>query len=97
MFVETFKDRTWSKFKSDKKTSINYAEKQGKKDPNVKDDSMYFSVNDPKASIAIKTATIEIPVKFYDIFKKILPHSDIYFPKNSLKKGIATFVIKKLY
>lgn len=58
---------------------------------------MYFASNDPKASAFIKSAVIDIPIKYYDIFKKILPHSDIYFPKNILKKGITTFTIKKLY
>jgi hypothetical protein len=97
LFVETFQDRVWLKYKSDKKTSINYAEKQGKRDPSTKDDSMYFAINDQKVASKLKTSIVEIPIRHYDIFKKILPHSDIYFPKNSIKKGIPTFVLKKIF
>lgn len=58
---------------------------------------MYFAVNDQKAQQKMKTALIEIPVKHYEIFKKISPMSEIYFPKNSIKKGVPTFVLKKLF
>lgn len=97
MFLETFNDRVWPKYKSDKKTCINYAEKQGKRDPILKDDSMYFAVNDLKAQQRMKTALIEIPIKYYELFKKISPISEIYFPKNAVKKGIPTFVLKKMF
>lgn len=91
LFNEVFQDRQWMKFKSDKKTSINYAEKQGKKDGGSKDESMFYPQK-PKQGVGI-----EIPIKYYDIFKKILPHSDLYFPKNSIKKHIPVFVVKKVY
>jgi len=88
----------WSKFKSDKKISINYALKQGKKDPTTKDESMYFSCNDSKVSSKLKTAKIDIPYKHYDLFKKILPHAKIDIPVSNLKgKGIQIFTIKKLF
>jgi hypothetical protein len=58
---------------------------------------MYFAVNDPKAQQKMKSAVIEIPIKFYEVFKKILPHSDIYFPKSTKKGGPASFVLKKLF
>jgi len=91
LFNEVFQDRQWMKFKSDKKTSINYAEKQGKKEGGVKDESMYYAPK-PKQSVGV-----DIPIKYYDVFKRILPHSDLYFPKNSIKKTIPVFVVKKIY
>jgi hypothetical protein len=98
LFYETFQDRVWSRFKSEKKISINYAEKQGKKDPTTKDDTMYFSCKDPKVSSKLKSASIDIPFKYCDLFKKILPHATIELPVSSLRgKGIPTFTVKKLF
>ena len=78
--------------------SINYAQKQGKKDSSLKDDSLYFPINDSKIAPKLKTATVDIPFKYYDLFKKILPHAKIELPVSSLRgKGISTFTLKKLY
>lgn len=98
LFFETFQDRVWTKYKSDKKINMNYAQKQGKKEPSTKEDSMYFTINDPKTSPLLKTASIEIPFKYYNLFKKILPHAIIELPVKSLKgNGISTFTLKKLF
>lgn len=98
MFFDAFQDRVWTKFKSDKKISINYAQKQGKKDPTTKDDTMYFTINDPKHSYKLKTANLDIPYKYYKLFKKILPHAKIELPVKGLSsKGPAYFIVKKLF
>lgn len=89
-------DRVWLKYKSDKKTSINYADKQGKKDISIKDDSMYFAANDSKANPKLKTAGIDIPLKYLDTFKKLQPQTEIVLTKSSTpKNGISTFAVKK--
>lgn len=59
---------------------------------------MYFTINDPKNSSKLKNVPIEIPFKFYDIFKKILPLAKIELPVSILRgKGIPTFTLKRLY
>lgn len=91
-----FLDRVWLKYKSDKKTSINYADKQGKKDISVKDDSMYFAANDVKAIAKLKTAIIDIPLKYLDAYKKFQPLSEIQLAKSSApKNAVSTFAVKK--
>lgn len=59
---------------------------------------MYFTCNDSKFAPKLKTATIDIPFKYYNLFKKILPHSKIDLPVSSLRsKSIPTFTLKKLF
>ena len=59
---------------------------------------MYFTINDSKTAPLLKTACIDIPFKYYNLFKKILPHAKIELPVSSLKgKGISTFTLKKLF
>lgn len=95
LFVEVFADRIWLKYKSEKKTSINYADKQGKKDIAVKDDSMYFAANDNKASLKLKAAVIEIPTKFLELYKKLQPSTEIILAKApTAKGGVPTFTLK---
>ena len=62
-FHEFYLTKKWQKYKSDKKIDLNYAEKQGKKDVNNKDENTYFATN--KKGLP----RIEIPaVIFFNIF-----------------------------
>jgi len=99
LFYETFQEKLWAKYKSDKKISINYAEKQGKKDSSVKDDTLYFSSQDPKVlSSKLKNSNIEIPSKYYDIFKKLNPNADVAMPSSNIRSKyvVATFIVRTL-
>jgi hypothetical protein len=59
---------------------------------------MYFSCKDSKIASKLKSSSIEIPFKYCDLFKKILPHATIELPVSSLRgKGIPTFTVKKLF
>jgi hypothetical protein len=48
LFYECFCGKKWQKYKSDKKIDLNYAEKQGKKDINGRDENTFFATDDKK-------------------------------------------------
>ena len=75
LFYETYHDKKWTKYKSVKKMDMTYADKQGKKDINCKDEQTYFAVEDKKINFSSLRPKIEIPMKYYDFFKKIYPNS----------------------
>jgi hypothetical protein len=59
---------------------------------------MYFSCNDSKVNFKLKNVQIDIPFKYYNLFKKILPHAQIDLPISSFRgKGIPIFTLKKLF
>jgi hypothetical protein len=61
MFYETFYNKKWSRYRSDKKIDLNYAEKQGKKDATCKDENTYFANDDKKINLGKIAAKVEIP------------------------------------
>ena len=75
LFYETYHDKKWQKYKSEKKMDMNYAIKQGKKDINCQDEQTYFAVKDDRFNFSSLKPKIEIPICYLDFFKKIHPNS----------------------
>ena len=75
LFYETYHDKKWTKYKSVKKMDMNYADRQGKKDINCKDDQTYFAIEDDRFNFSSLKPKIEIPICYLDFFKKIHPNS----------------------
>lgn len=66
LFYETYYNKKWSKYRSDKKIDINWAEKQGKKDITCKDENTYFACDDKKLNFKKLCLKLEMPmVLFY--------------------------------
>ena len=75
LFYETYRLKKWSKYRSDKKMDMTYADKQGKKDINCKDEQTYFAENDKRFNFSKLQLKIEIPISHLDFFKKIYMNS----------------------
>ena len=75
LFYETYRLKKWTKYRSDKKMDMTYADKQGKKDINCKDDQTYFAENDKRFNFNTLQLKIEIPISHLDFFKKIYINS----------------------
>ena len=75
LFYETYHMKKWNKYKSDKKMDMTYADKQGKKDINAKDEQTYFAVEDKRFNFSSLSPKLEIPIRHLDFFKKIYPNS----------------------
>ena len=75
LFYETYHDKKWTKYKSVKKMDMTYADKQRIKDINCKDEQTYFAIEDKKINFSSLKPKIQIPMKYYDFFKKIYPNS----------------------
>ena len=75
LFYETYKLKKWTKYRSDKKMDMTYADKQGKKDINCKDEQTYFAENDKRFNFNTFQLKIEIPISHLDFFKKIYVNS----------------------
>ena len=75
LFYETYHMKKWSKYRSDKKMDMTYADKQGKKDINCKDEQTYFAIEDKRFNFNTLVPKIEIPYSHLDFFKKIYPNS----------------------
>ena len=75
LFYETYKLKKWTKYRSDKKMDMTYADKQGKKDINCKDEQTYFAENDKRFNFNTLQLKIEIPISHLDFFKKIYVNS----------------------
>ena len=75
LFYETYYLKKWSKYKSEKKIDMTYADKQGKKDINLKDEQTYFAIDDKRFNFYHIHPKIEIPISYLDFFKKIYPNS----------------------
>jgi hypothetical protein len=70
IFYENFYHKKWSRYRSDKKIDLNYAEKQGKKDITCKDENTYFASEDKK--INLKKLIIKLELPMVKIFLKRL-------------------------
>jgi hypothetical protein len=64
LFYECFYGKKWQKYKSDKRIELNYAEKQGKKDVNNRDENTFFAADDKKIIPKKFNPKIEIPNVF---------------------------------
>ena len=74
-FFSKFHLKKWSRYKSEKKMDMTYADKQGKKDITLKAENNYFAQDDKRFDFKALRPYIEIPCSYYDFFKKIYPHS----------------------
>lgn len=61
LFYAKFYHKKWSKYKSDKKMDMTYADKQGKKDITFKAENIYFPQEDKKFDFNMLKPLIEIP------------------------------------
>ena len=96
MFYETYHNKKWSKYRSDKKMDMTYADKQGKKDMNCRDEQTYFAVEDKRFNFNTLVPKMEIPICHLDFFKKIYPNAVCVVED---KHGIYTdkyFVVKSI-
>lgn len=84
MFHEIYYNSKWKKYRSDKKVDLNYAEKQGKKDINNKDESTYFLSEDKRYNHRRLNVKIELPKKYYEQFKKANPGLLIVLNENNM-------------
>jgi hypothetical protein len=75
LFYDTYHSKRWTLYKSDKKMDMTYADKQGKKDINCKDEQTYYAQYDNRFNFKSLNPKIQIPVKYLDYFKKIYPKS----------------------
>ena len=75
LFYETYHNKRWSLYKSDKKMDMTYADKQGKKDINCKDEQTYYAQYDNRFNFKSLNPKIQIPMKYLDYFRKIYTKS----------------------
>ena len=96
MFYETYHNKKWSKYRSDKKMDMTYADRQGKKDMNCRDEQTYFAVEDKRFNFNTLVPKMEIPICHLEFFKKIYPNAvcvvedkhGIYTDKYFVVKGV---------
>ena len=60
-FFSKFHMKKWSRYKSEKKMDMTYANKQGKKDITLKAENNYFPQDDPRFDFKMLKPLIEIP------------------------------------
>ena len=96
LFYETYHLKKWSKYKSDKKMDMSYADKQGKKDINCKDDQTYFAIEDKRFVFNSLQPKIEIPVSYLNFFRKIYPNSVCILEDKNDFYNDKCFVVKHL-
>ena len=75
LFYETYHNKRWSLYKSDKKMDMAYADKQGKKDINCKDEQTYYAQHDNRFNFKSLNPKVQIPIRYLDYFRKIYPKS----------------------
>ena len=75
LFYETYHNKRWMRYKSDKKMDMAYADKQGKKDINCKDEQTYYAQHDTRFNFKSLNPKIQIPIGYLDYFRKIYPKS----------------------
>ena len=75
LFYETYHSKRWTLYKSDKKMDMTYADKQGKKDINCKDEQTYYAQYDNRFNFKSLNPKIQIPMKYLEYFRKIYPKS----------------------
>ena len=96
LFYETYHLKKWSKYKSEKKIDMTYADKQGKKDINCKDEQTYFAIEDKRFVFNSLQPKIEIPVSYLNFFKKIYPNSVCILEDKNDFYNDKCFVVKHL-
>lgn len=67
-FFSKFHMKKWSRYKSEKKMDMTYADKQGKKDITLKAENNYFPQDDPRFDFKMLKPLIEIPNVSYNIY-----------------------------
>ena len=67
-FFSKFHLKKWSRYKSEKKMDMTYADKQGKKDITLKAENNYFAQDDKRFDFKALRPYIEIPCSYYDFF-----------------------------
>ena len=75
LFYETYHNKMWKLYKSGKKMDMTYADKQGKKDINCKDEQTYYAQCDNRFNFKSLNPKIQIPIGYLDYFRKIYPKS----------------------
>ena len=75
LFYEKYHNKRWNLYKSDKKMDMTYADKQGKKDINCKDEQTYYAQYDKRFIFKSLNPKIQIPMIYKDYFRKIYPKS----------------------
>ena len=75
LFYEKYHNKRWNLYKSDKKMDMTYADKQGKKDINCKDEQTYYAQHDKRFIFKSLNPKIQIPMIYKDYFRKIYPKS----------------------
>ena len=75
LFYETYHNKRWSLYKSYKKMDMAYADKQGKKDINCKDEQTYYAQHDNRFNFKSLNPKVQIPIRYLDYFRKIYPKS----------------------
>ena len=96
LFYETYHLKKWNKYKSEKKIDMTYADKQGKKDINCKDEQTYFAIEDKRFVFNSLQPKIEIPVSYLNFFKKIYPNSVCILEDKNDFYNDKCFVVKHL-
>ena len=87
LFYETYHSKRWALYKSDKKMDMAYADKQGKKDINCKDEQTYYAQNDKRFVFKSLNPKIQIPIRYLDYFRKIYPKSVCIEEKSPIYKN----------
>ncbi len=70
-FYTLFYQKKWSRFRSEKKIDMNYADKQGRKDISLRADNNYFPEDDKRYDFKKLKPLIEIPLVSYFIYSSV--------------------------
>ena len=80
-------------YKSDKKMDMTYADKQGKKDINCKDEQTYYAQYDKRFNFKSLNPKIQIPIRYLDYFRKIYPKSACIEEKGPIYQNLCFHVL----
>ena len=83
-FFSKFHLKKWSRYKSEKKMDMTYADKQGKKDITLKAENNYFAQDDKRFDFKALRPYIEIPCSYYDFFSENLSSLCLYKKDKSI-------------
>ena len=75
---------------------MTYADKQGKKDINCKDEQTYFAIEDKRFDFNSLQPKIEIPVNHLNFFRKIYPNCVCVLGEKNGYYNDNCFVVKHL-
>ena len=93
LFYETYHNKRWMLYKSDKKMDMTYADKQGKKDINCKDEQTYYAQYDKRFNFKSLNPKIQIPIRYLDYFRKIYPKSACIEEKGPIYQNLCFHVL----